>query len=432
MKKSSQVALKLRIWILPYLLVLIILLAVIFPYKAWWTILLAFGLALIFSFYSVEHLKTDLKIERQMRYGWAKVGDILEERIIVRNSGLVPAYWIEIEDHTDIPGHQKAIGTSVGANHYTTWRTKHLCTRRGLYRLGPTTVHTSDLFGFFKLSIHDPNIANILITPPILSLPNITVASGGRTGDGRFSRGILEQSVAVSTIREYQPQDPLHHIHWPLSIKHNELTTRVFENTPTGNWWIIQDMHHSVQVGDSDNNTLEVGVILSASLANEGIRTGKAVGFIANDHQLAWVPPQHTGDQTMKILRTLALCQPGNLPLESLLRKSRGGFKQAASLVIITPDMSAAWWEPLLWLKAKGLIPTILLLDPSSFGAQAQPYHLLKRLRNAGIPGYAIQANAFADQLDIKEEPLWEWRVFATGYAVPVKKPQDTSWKSLG
>ena len=251
MRKTVQV--KLRLWIIPFLIIFVLFLGVIFRFEGWWTIFLTFGLVLAFSGYTIFHLSKNLDIQRQMRYGWAKVGDVVEERIIVHNRGPIPTQWIEIEDHSDIPGRQQAIGTSVDVNNVTTWRIRHVCTRRGLYKLGPTTVHTSDLFGLFQLSIHNPTAASILITPPILPLPKIEVASGGRVGDGRFSKGVLEQSVAVSTIRDYHPEDPMHHIHWPLTAKHNQLTTRVFENTPTGNWWIIQDMNHSAQAGNTLN-----------------------------------------------------------------------------------------------------------------------------------------------------------------------------------
>ncbi|MFU8827376.1 MAG: DUF58 domain-containing protein [Brevefilum sp.] len=431
MRSASQAKITLRLWVIPVLVGLVFILGLIFPFKAWWIVFIALGLVLLFSSYSIYHLKNDLHIQRQVRYGWAKVGDRLEGRIKVTNAGIIPAFWIEIEDHTDIPGHQKAIGTSVGANNQNSWQKSLVCTQRGLFRLGPTTLHTSDLFGLFSLTIHDPTAAHILITPPILPLPHIQVASGGRAGDGRYSKGTLEPSVAVSTVREYQPQDPLHHIHWPLSAKHNQLTTRVFENTPTGNWWIIQDMNADFQVGEGINNSLEVGIILAASLANQGAREGKAVGLITNDHQNTWIDAHYASDQTMKILRALALAKAGNQPLSQLLRKSRQSLKQAASLIIITPDISADWWDPLLWLKAKGLVPTLLVLDPSSFGGQGSASALIKRLQNAGITAYAIPAEMFADQLDIKENPLWEWRVFGTGYAVPIKKPQDISWKSL-
>lgn len=431
MKKEIQVKLSLRIWFLPFLLGLIFFLALIFPYKGWWMVFLALGLALTFGFYSASHLKNDLEIHREMRYGWAKVGDVLEERVHVSNHGPIPSTWLEIVDHTNIPGHPSAVGTNVEAHGQTTWRTRHVCSRRGLFRIGPTTVKTSDLFGLYQLSIHDPSEVNILITPPVVPLPHIEVASGGRAGDGKLAKGIIEQSVVVSTIRDYQPQDPLHHIHWPLTAKHGVLTTQVFENTPTGNWWIIQDMNKDVQMGDETNNSLEVGIILAASLAHKGIQSGKSVGFIANNQNHSWIMAQHTSDQSMKILHALALSEAGEISLDDLLTKSRNSFHQAASLVIITPDLSLSWWKSLLWLKAKGMIPTILLLDPSSFDSSSSIKEALNKFRNAGIQAYAIQADMFADQIKVEEEPLWEWRVFGTGQAIPVKKPKDQDWKRI-
>jgi len=431
MKDSVRIEVKLRVWLIPILVGISLILGSIFRYKGWWIILLALGLAWVFSIYAVHHLKQSLIIQREMRFGWAKVGDVLEERILIENAGPMPATWVEIEDHTSIPGHQRGIGTSVSAYGNTSWRTRHVCTRRGLYRLGPTTLHTSDLFNFYQVTFHDPTEADILITPPVVPLPQIEVASGGQTGDGRLSRGTLEQSIAVSTVRDYQPLDPFHHIHWPISAKRNALTTRVFENTPTSNWWIIQDMNKDVQVGDTENNSLELGIILSASLANKGIQSNKAVGFIANNRQRTWIPPRHTSDQTAKLLHTLALSEAGHIPLNTLLQKSRNSFRQAASLIIITPDISWAWWEALLWLRAKGMIPTVLLIDPHSFGNDGDVRVLFRQLRNEGIRSYIITADMFEKQIKVKERPLWEWRVFGTGYAVPVKKPKDMAWKRI-
>jgi len=430
-KENLEIKLKLKIQLLPVLLGLLLLLAVIFPFRGWWIALLALGLSFIFSSFSIHNLKTSLSIVRETRYNFAKVGDVVEDRITVQNNSIIPTTWLEIVDQTNIPGSKTSIGTSINPKNYYTWRKRHVCTRRGLYRLGPTTIHTSDLFGFYDLSIHDPSEANILITPPVVPLPQIQVASGGRTGDGRMDKSIIEQSVAVSTVRDYQPQDPLRYIHWPITAKRNELSSRVFENTPTGNWWILQDMYEPVQCGVENNNTLEVGIILSASLAIKGLREGKAVGLIANDHQHTWITPQHASDQAMKIMRALALCETGTLPLKDLLRKSLGGFKQKASLVIITPDISMDWWDSLVWLKAKGLIPTLLIFDPLSYGAEGNSEKVLNQLTNANIQAYAIKSEMFKEHTEVKENPLWEWRVSGTGKAIPVKKPEDLSWKKL-
>jgi uncharacterized protein (DUF58 family) len=388
---------------------------VLFSYKSWWIASIALGLCFTFSTVTIFKIKNHINIQREMRYHWAKVGDVLEERILIQNNSLVPVPAMEIQDHTNIPDHLFAIGSNVEAHGQTIWRTRHICSRRGLYRIGPTTVQISDLFGMYELKIHDPTETNILITPPVVPLPNIDVASGGQTGVGKMSKGVLEQSVAVSTIRDYHPQDPLHHIHWPLSAKHGALTTRVFENTPTGNWWIIQDMNRDVQFSEGKQNSIETGIILSASMAGKGLQSGKAVGFVANDCLSSWIPPQNASDQNLKILRTLALSEPGNISCKDLLKNSRDSFQQAASLIIITPDISLDWWDSLLWLKAKGMIPTVILLKPEQVREDHAINNALNQLQDAGIRGYAVGAEMFADQLDVKETPLWEWRVFGTG-----------------
>lgn len=429
--KRLEVSLKLRSWLFPGLVAVTFILSLIFPFKGWWIIILSLGLSLLFSFWSMHSIKNNFDITREMRFGWARVGDVLEDRIIVNNQGMLPTMWLEIMDQTTIPGNKNTIATSLSPSMKFTWKKKHMCTRRGVYRIGPTSVHTSDIFGFYKLSFHDPSETNILITPPTIPLPQIEVASGGQTGDGRMVSGLVEQSVAVSTIRDYQPQDPLHYIHWPTTAKRNELSSRVFENTPTGNWWIIQDMYGPTQYGMENRNTVEAGIILSASLTEKGLRRGKAVGLISNDRAHTWITAQHAGDQSVKILQALALFEVGSLPLKELLKKSIGAFRQTASLIIITSDISMDWWEPVIWLKAKGMIPTLLLFDPTSFGTEVNIQPVFAKLRNSAIHTYKLDANLFSEKLNVKENPLWEWRVFGTGKAIPVKKPKDQTWKRL-
>ncbi len=428
---NPEINLKLKIKFLPFLLGILLLLAIIFPFKGWWIAILALGLSFFFSWLSIHNLQDNLSIIRENRYEFAKVGDVIEERITIYNNSTFPTMWLEITDHTNIPNSKKSIATMIDPNNKYAWRKKHLCTRRGLYRLGPTSIQTSDLFGFYNLTINNPSEANILITPPIVPLPQIDVASGGRTGDGRIDNSIIEQSIAVSTIRDYQSQDPLRYIHWPITAKRNKLSSRVFENTPTGNWWIVQDMNGSVQCGTENNNSLEVGIILSASLTIKGLRDRKAVGLIANDRQNTWITPQHASDQSMKIMRSLALSEKGILSLKELLRKSLSLFKQKASLIVITPDISMEWLGPLIALKAKGLIPTLLIFDVKSYGAKGDTESVLRKLRNVNIQAYPIKSEMFKEHLVVKENPLWEWRVSGTGKAVPIKKPKDLTWKRL-
>jgi hypothetical protein len=100
-------------------------------------------------------------------------------------------------------------------------------------------------------------------------------------------------------------------------------------------------------------------------------------------------------------------------------------------VIIITPDISMDWWDSLIWLKAKGLIPTLLVFDPISYGAEGSSEIVLKQLVKANIQAYAIKSEMFKEHTEVKEEPLWEWRISGTGRAIPIKKPEDLSWKRL-
>ena len=83
-------------------------------------------------------------------------------------------------------------------------------------------------------------------------------------------------------------------------------------------------------------------------------------------------------------------------------------------------------------LVQKGAVPTVLLLDPVSFGGSGDASGMLALLSGLGVACYVI----FRDLLNLPEarpgrQGQWEWRVFGGGYVVPVRRPRDITWKRL-
>jgi uncharacterized protein (DUF58 family) len=225
-----------------------------------------------------------------------------------------------------------------------------------------------------------------MVLPPIVPLPTIEVAPGGRVGEGRPRAHALERSVSAAGVREYRPDDSLRWIHWRTSARRDSLFVRLFDGTPASNWWILLDMDRHVQVGKGPDATEEHAVILAASLADRGLRSGQAVGLAAHGEQLVWLPPREGEGQRWEILRSLALVSLGSRPLAELLAGIRPTLEQRTSLVIITPAVDTAWVEALLPLLRRGAIPTVLLLDPVSF-ADPEPFDFAqdKQSRRGGI-----------------------------------------------
>ena len=373
-------------------------------------------------------------MDRKMRYGWAQVGDQLEERFTVINESLLPGLWLEVDDHSNLPGYTAGRVTSIGGNQSMEWKTQGVCTQRGLFNLGPTTLRSGDPLGLCSLELAHPNATVLLVVPPVLPLPAIEIAAGGRAGEGRHTRrAALETTVSVETVREYVSGDPLKAIHWPTSARRDSLYVRQFEHMPSSDWWIFLDLEQKAQVGSGFESTEEHGIILAASLAHRGLREGHSVGLVMCSPELTWIAPRHSSDHSMNILRSLALAKPGTRPLADLLKDAQKSVRHGASLIIITPNVQADWAAGLLQLVKIGITPTVLLLDPLSFGGTEST-----TAASALLDDYGIAHNIIRSDLLNRPEAVpgkqgkWEWRVLGRGKAVAVRKPADTGWKTLG
>ncbi len=433
--QPTQSRLELNTRLLPPLVGLLLLLQLAFPYRGWTILLVGLGGAWLTSYLWARSLARGLRLTREMRYGWAQVGDRLEERFTVTNHGWAPALWVELEDQSNLPDYQASTVRYVGGWNSTHWNTAGVCTRRGVFSLGPTSLRTGDPLGFYTVILHDVDSTALMVTPPVLPLPTIDIAPGGRAGEGRRPHAYtLERTVSATGVRDYQPGDSLRWIHWPVSAHRDDLFVRIFDNTPASDWWILLDLDERVQAGAGSDSTEEHGIILAASLANRGLQSGRAVGLVTHGQELTWLPPQGGDGQRQMILQALALATCGTRPLSDLLHEegARPASGQSASLVIITPAVDGAWIEALLPLLQRGAAPTVLLLDSASYGGTGDASATLALLTDLGISRYIITR----DLLDRPEarpgrRGQWEWRVLTSGHAVLVRQPRDTAWKRL-
>jgi uncharacterized protein (DUF58 family) len=268
----------------------------------------------------------------------------------------------------------------------------------------------------------------------VLPLPAIEIAAGGFAGEGRLLRATsLETTVSVETIREYVHGDPLRAIHWPTSARRNELFVRQFDHMPQADWWIFLDLEARVQAGSGSDSTEEHGIILAASLANHGIRHGRKVGLVTQGKDLTWLPPRYSSGQLMDILRELAVAHPGGRTLAELLTAAQRSIRRGASLIVITPNADADWLPPLIQLTANGIAPTVLLLDPVSFGSDRSIHGVERVLADRGISHALISPELFdRPEAQPGKQGRWEWKVIGTGKVVAVHRPVQSDWRKLG
>lgn len=418
---------QLTVLIIPLLLIAIYIAN---PIKGILTLIIGIAGIGVISFFIARSYQRKVKIIRKMRYGWAHVGDIFEEQIIIQNGSMLPLTWMEIQDESNIPGRAPAIGTSVSGYSSTSWQIKQKCTQRGLFTIGPTTLVTGDPFGIFRVTIHQSASTQVLVMPPILPLPLIDITGVGYCSDGRQRRRNLEQGPQTSTIRDYSPQDPMHNIHWPSSAKREKLISKTFENAPINQQWILLDMDTEYAFGKGQESSQELGVILAASLIKRAVDDNVPIGLVSNSKKMIWLTPRPGYPQQSKSFMELALAQPGNISLPKFIKMLNASVNHPASLILITPNANPDWVSELKTLHKKGVQPTVLLLTTKDKYDQV---NILKNyLVNLNINCHIISSSIWDKALLEKDATnTWEWRVLGTGRVVYKKQPGDASWKVI-
>jgi uncharacterized protein (DUF58 family) len=418
-------------WV-PGLLAVVIITDILAPYRGWRILIVGLGGAFVISFLWVWSLARNLHLTREMRFGWAQVGDRLVERFTLTNNGWAAAVWAEIEDASTLPDYNVSRGTGVPGRDAIRWHTEAVCLRRGLFTLGPTRLLTGDPFGIFSVTLQFTASMPLLVLPPIVPLPSIEVSPGGRSGNSRPRTNALDRTVSAASVREYASGDSKRWIHWKTTARRNELFVRLFDGTPAGDWWIILDMNTFAQVGTGEDATDEHGIVLAASLADRGIRLRRSVGLVAQGDTLVWLPPAEGDGQRWEILRSLALVNRGTRPLSEVLTRVAPSIGRSSSIIIVTPSIDSSWIQALVPFVRRGIVPTVLLLDPVSFGSVGNINIVNAVLDNLGISHYPIAKDVLnRPEKTPGKQGRWEWRVLGTGKAVPVQAQRDVPWRTL-
>jgi uncharacterized protein (DUF58 family) len=416
---------------LPVIAVIALIMQIVDPSKAWVILLIGFGGIWLFCRWWVRRLAESLHFKREMRYGWAQVGDRLEERFTLTNEFVLPATWVAVRDQSTLPNHRTSVATGVDGSSTSQWKTLNQCTQRGVFTLGGTTLETGDPFGIYTLIIEDTTSSTLAVMPPVVSVPHFNILSSGWAGEGMINPRSLEETVNASHTREMAPGDPMRSIHWKTSARRDKFYIRQSEGTHAGDWWILLDLHKDSQVGTGWDSTEEHGVILASSLIAQAEKDSHPIGLAVNGHESAWHIPRRNEYQRQALMKSLAVAAPSDISLKDFLNRTDKTFGSRCSLLIITANPDIEWTQSLMPLMWRGILPTVFLLDVNTFGATSNTSQVTDVLRSLGIPCHVIPKELLDNpQARPGHEGEWEWRISGTGKAIAVHKP-STDWKGL-
>lgn len=380
MKKEAEI--QLRTWLLPVLVGGFGVLYLLTGFRGWLIFFIGSAGVWLLALLWVISLKRHLHIERQLHLAWATVGDSLQEELKLINHSWLPAIWVEIIDTSDGISTPVRMVSDVGARSSRTRFLSHLCRRRGLYSLGPTRLRASDPFGIYTVTLLDYHADTILVTPPLLPLPQLRIATSGRAGDQRRTSMALEREISDAGLRNYLPGDSLKRIHWQASAHFDELIVRQLEASTSRDWWIFVDLEAGVQAGEGSDSTVELLIVLAASLAMRGLNEHRRVGLGLAGPELVWLEPRADPAHRWRILKALAMAEAGERSLAELVMVRRPA--QIATLIAITPSTDPGWINAAG--SRHGGSRVALLVDPAEFGGSVDQSKVIAALAQSGIP----------------------------------------------
>lgn len=375
----------LKLWAVPLAALVFAVFYLLSNDRPWLVLSVGLGALWGAAYFWARRLERGLRVEREVDMVWASVGDFIHEILRVVNDGASPASWIEIVDHSERVLEPYNAVVSVPARSPRTRRLNHRCDRRGLFKLGPTTLLSGDPFGIYRVEVQDPRSHSVLITPPVLNVNGVHVPSGGWGDDEERHSSAIHRSVADAGVRPYVPGDSLRRIHWRVTARHDDLVVRRMEAAASGDWWIFLDLESGVQAGEGWDSTLELGVVLAASFAARGLNERRRVGLAFAGPDLVWLEPRSSQKQRWRIMQSLASAQGGHRPLSDLIRLARPESIRAASMIVITPSDKPDWVAALRQRTRRGRALAVLV-DRSSFLGRQGLGAVVDPLRRAGTP----------------------------------------------
>ena len=395
-----------------------LLAALIVGHPLFFNLVYLFGAILLLSFLWAWFNLHGVRVSRHIRARHVQVGNFVDERFVLENTGPLSKLWIELKDDSSLPLHRASrVISNLGRKSQQSWHVRTPCYQRGRFTLGPVSLSSSDPFGLFLLNKNLPPTftAYIVVYPMAVDLPAFHPPIGELTGGESAHRRTHYVTTNVSSIREYAFGDSFNRIHWPSTARHGRMMVKEFELDPMADVWIILDMERRVQAGLSYEEispptlpevhweklpefelpagTEEYGIVIAASVSKHFLNQSRSVGLItyADAHHREIAQSDRGERQLTRIYEMLAVTHAhGAIPLAEVLAAETVHLSRNTTVIIITPAIDPDWVAAARHLTARGVRVTGVLIDPGSFD---KPYNSLEtevELAASHIPHYVV------------------------------------------
>jgi uncharacterized protein (DUF58 family) len=380
-----------------------------------------------------------LRLHRNARVQRANVGDIFEENFEVANDSRVLVPWMEVLNQSKIPfASGSRLLTFMTGHQKRTYLARTWLTRRGGFQLGPTRITTGDPFGLFSLSKVIAPIQTLVVYPVIFEIQSFLFPPGLLPGGQVIRRKSADVTPHAAGVREYVHGDAMKRIHWPTSVRRNQLMVKEFEQDPQAEIWLYLDSQKDVHFEKPHQyedmpvelmffgrrpkfqmppSTLEYSISITASLAHYFVAQRRAVGYVSAGQAFTVHSADRSERQEAKILETLAFVEAdGTLSISALVAAQASQLPQGSSVILVTPTVRSDLLLAVDDLQRRHLRPVVVLLNAETFGGARGTDKLIIALRERRVPVCVIACDADLTQAlselppDLTSQEMRTWR----------------------
>jgi uncharacterized protein (DUF58 family) len=240
---------------------------------------------------------------------------------------------------------------------------------RGEFWLDAVTVELSDPFDLA------PVRREVEVPTPLLAMPRArgnaarAVARSLPFGRPRAGARLFEDREHFAGVRDYEPGDPMRHVHWRASAHAGSLQTKRFEPTRSAELLLAIDLSMGEPFWRAvDGASAEAAIAWTASLALRAIEAGWRTGVVANTHLRRGRGPMRVRPSSAaghEAALFAALARMPNQPttdLAPVLREFGRGLTRRSSVVIVSWAPGPALLHEMAALRRRGI--DVARLDP--------------------------------------------------------------------
>lgn len=362
------------------------------------------GIYLLLSFLYTFFALDGISIQRKSRYRRRQVGDLFEENIQITNRFILPVFWLQICDQSEIGQTHayRVIGLLPGRQTRLIRESSYLL-QRGKKQLSPIEVSTADPLGCFIASRAIETEGTITVLPYRMDLSSARIKNT-INDDGKSSRLALRQTSSMnSSIRGYQEGDPTNRIHWPTTARRGSLYTKIADVSIQEQVWILMDCQQDVHVkkqtilenermGFLDAaklnwkyslpaDTFETAVSITTSLALTFLKKGNSVGLAFNQEPFEVFLSDSGLRQQAVFLEALTLVKPNShKPVHLMLQEIAHRINPGGLVFLVSPDDAVELFSEIYKLAQRGLDIRLIHINRNGYEAGVNSTHFINRL----------------------------------------------------